>query len=695
LSPTAPPDVLPSHPTISVTHEDGVAVLRLDVPGRTMNVVDETVVDDLIAAMDAALLDPAVVGIVLTSGKEGSFGGGADLTTLPALAEDPESTVRYLEKVHRLMESMCQTPKPIVAALEGYALGGAFELVLGSSTIVATEDAVVGLPEATLGLIPAGGGTQLILRRVAPETAAELLVTGRTLTAPSALEVGLVDRVVPADDLIATAIATARTGEVPLLHHPGPDLARADAADAAGRAVRRVPSETARAAVLGLLRRGLSEGRAAGLAGERELFVPLLRGDESAALIHLFHAETAAKRRFRGLGTAPTAIAVVGGGQMGAGIAAAAVAHGLRAAVRDIDPARIGGARERAAAAGPQALARWTGTSAWEGFEPAQVVVEAVLELPDLKRETLALVDARVGPDTLITTNTSAIPVARLAAALSRPHQFLGTHFFSPVEKMPLVELVPHAGTDADSVARAGGLARALGKVAVVVADRPGFYTSRVYARWLVEGLRLLAEGADPALVESEARAVGFPVGPLQACDEVTLELVRDASVVQVAERVFPGRIDVPAVKELLERLIDAGIRGKRHGRGCYGYAAGRRSGIEPDLARVVASPGPGVAPGASGERLLLAFVTESLQCWDDATLCHPDDGDVAAVLGIGFPRALGGPFHWVDRQGAGEALARIERLASPAFPAGAALPRLAATSGRFADEPRRARPGP
>ncbi len=685
-------------PNFRVTDDDGVAVVLFDMPGRSMNVVDEAVVTELAHVIGRALADPAVVGIVLASGKERSFGGGADLTVLPAMACDPVGLDAFLTRVHDLMLAMAHSHKPIVAAIDGFALGGAFELTLGASTIVTTDRAIVGLPEATLGLLPAGAGTQLYLRRLAPDVAAELLIGGRRLAAADALNLGLVDEVFPPEELLGAAITRARIGRVDPHPFPTPDPALVESARAGAARVRRPVSTNAAAAILDCLERGLTVGTSAGLAAERAHFPRVLAGDESAALIHLFHVETAAKRRYRGAASAPERLGVVGGGQMGAGIASTAVAHGLPAVVRDIDPERLDQARERAGQAGPHAADLLRTTTEWEGFAAADIVVEAVLELPELKRETLRLIDAQVGADALITTNTSAIPVASLAGAVSHPQRFMGTHFFSPVEKMPLLELVPHLGTSEETVARAGGLGRALGKVPVVVADYPGFYTSRVYARWLIEGLRLLADGADPAAIDSEAKAIGFPVGPLQACDEVTLELVRDASVVQVAQRVFLDRLDVPAVQDLLEALISAGHRGKRFGQGFYAYVDGRRSGIDPGLARsvseAVATPGTGVAAGASGERLLLAFVTESLLCWDDATLCHPDDGDLAATFGIGFPRGLGGPFHWTDRHGAHTVLERIQAQDGTAFPTGTTLPQLAAEGATFATLSRRALPG-
>lgn len=680
----------PQH--VTVTHHEQVALVTLDVQGRTMNVIDDAVLRELRVVVDAVLADPDVKGMVLASGKPGSFGGGADLTTLPALAVDP-GAVDFLVRTHELMATMADATKPIVAAIDGYALGGALEVALGCNTILVTDGARLGLPESTLGLIPGGGGTQLVLRRLGAAVAAELMVTGRVIGAKEALDVRLADQVVSAETLVSTAIEVARGGAVVAWPHPQPDPAAVEAVISAAEAVRRPPSAPAREAIVDLIRIGLTEGRDAGLAAERHHFLELLRSEESAALIHLFHVETAAKRRFRNAGDRPGRIAVIGAGQMGAGIAATAVGHGVPAVVRDVDEQRIDEARTRAAAAGG-APGDWAGTTGWQGIAEADVVVEAVFELPELKRETLTLVDREVGEETLIATNTSAIRIAELASAVSRPERFLGTHFFSPVERMPLVELVPHDQTSPESVDRAGAMSRALGKIPVVVADSPGFFTSRVYARWLIEGLRLLLDGADPERIESEARRVGFPVGPLQASDEVTLELVLQASVTQVAERVLQERVDVPEVKSLLRLLIDAGVRGKRFGEGFYEYADGRRAGINPALASVIGAKGAGVAEGVAGERLLLAFVTESLACWDDGTLCHPDDGDLASVLGIGFPRTLGGPFHWTDRTGAAAVLDRCRRLDASAFPVGQTLPRLAGAHGRLSDEPRRDRPG-
>jgi 3-hydroxyacyl-CoA dehydrogenase/enoyl-CoA hydratase/3-hydroxybutyryl-CoA epimerase len=451
------------------------------------------------------------------------------------------------------------------------------------------------------------------------------------------------------------------------------------------------------------VRAGVENGVAAGLAAERTAFLELIPSREARARIHLFTAEADIKRRSK-TSTAPVeTLAVIGGGQMGSGIAATAVSRGLRAVVRDVTDEKLEGARayltrvltraEPDETRAAQRQAAWSGTTEWVGFDSASAVIEAVFELPELKRETLSAVSAVVSPGTLIATNTSAIPVGSLAGSLTHPELFIGMHFFSPVDRMPLVELVPHSGTAVGTIDRASGLARQLGKVPVVVADFPGFFTSRVYARWLIEGVRLLLDGVEPAQIERGAALAGFPVGPLQACDEATLDLVVKASITQVAEKVMSDRLDIAAARAALERLIAGGIEGRRQGRGFYLYENGKRTGLNPAVPSLVAATPASLPDDVVRDRLLLAFASECFLSWDDGTLCHPDDGDVASVLGIGFPRALGGPFHWADSAGLEWVVERAAELGTQAFPVGSTLPALSAAGGFFATSARRPTP--
>jgi 3-hydroxyacyl-CoA dehydrogenase/enoyl-CoA hydratase/3-hydroxybutyryl-CoA epimerase len=685
---------------ITRTDRDRVAVLTLDCPGRVMNVVDEQVLADLADHVEQITGDDGVDAFVLASGKDRAFGAGADVSWLPELAarEDADD---FLAGVHELMLRIARGDTPMVTAIHGTAFGGALELALAGHGIVATGDASVGLPEVGLQLLPGGGGTQLLLRWVPLERALAMLTSGRPVTAADAHEDGLVTRLAEPGDLLDSAVALARDlvdgSRMPATPSLADDAVATVEATRENLAGSRRGLSTAAATILDVVRVGAAEGQDAGLAAERAAFLRLLRSAEARAAIHLFQVEADVKRRSRGDDLpAVSALGVVGGGQMGSGIAATAVSRGLDAVVRDLSEEAL----DRARAYRDKALDRigrgsgdpradhWHGTTGWDRFDRVDAVVEAVFELPELKTDILGQLGDVVDDETLLATNTSAISISRLAEAVTGPDRFIGMHFFSPVDRMPLVELIPHAGTSATTQQRAAALGRQLGKVPVVVGDAPGFFTSRVYARWLMEGVRLLLDGVPVDRVDAAAKSVGFPVGPLQAHDEATLELVVQASITQVAENVMADRLDVGGVRGALERLIEAGVVGRRHGRGFYAYDDGRRAGPAPEVAEVLGEPATtSITQDVAADRLLLAFVTECLLCWDDGTLCHPDDGDVASVLGIGFPRALGGPFHWVDESGHEQVRKRCEALGD-AFPTGTSL-----GAGAFADAPRRPAP--
>ncbi|MDX3715731.1 MULTISPECIES: 3-hydroxyacyl-CoA dehydrogenase NAD-binding domain-containing protein [Streptomyces] len=686
--------------TIVRNDRDRVAVLLMDYPRRTMNIVDERLLDDLRTHVDRILADASVDAIVLGSAKA-AFGAGADVAWLPTLVARPDAE-EFLAKVHRLMLELAGSPKPVVAAVAGSALGGALELALATSAIVAAENARLGLPEVTLGLLPGGGGTQLLRRFVRLDAAADLLTTGRSVDARQAADLGLVQQVATGSDLIATAVSVA-LGRVGALAGVALLPGTASVLDAQRDALAdsRAGLTSAAAKILDVLAAGIADGIEEGLAQERRGFLELARSPYSRAAIHMFLVEADAKRRARTAEERVGGVAVVGGGQMGAGIAATAVTRGLSAVVRDVgsedslDRARayLDAVLARSGRNDDEVRDRWTATVDWEGFSDAGAVVEAVFEDLDLKQRVLADVSDHVPDSALVATNTSAISIARLASAVSHPDRFIGMHFFSPVERMPLVELIPHRDTAPETALRAAALGRQLGKVPVVVGDAPGFFTSRVYARWLMEGIRLLLDGLPAEEIDAAAQSAGFPVGPLRAHDEATLELVVQASIGQVAENVMTDRLDVPALREALGKLVAGGVRGRRFGKGFYVYEDGKRKGPNDEVIAILGVPPSEAARDTAAERLLLAFATESFLCWDDGTLCHPDDGDLAAVLGIGFPRSLGGPFHWADEQGAAAIVKRCRALGTSAFPPGVALERLAAEGGRFAHARRRMAP--
>jgi 3-hydroxyacyl-CoA dehydrogenase/enoyl-CoA hydratase/3-hydroxybutyryl-CoA epimerase len=692
--------------------EGDVAVLVLDVRGRRANTLtDETFAELLDHARDIAE-DSSVAAAVLASGKPDGFCAGADIDRLPELRAATHP-LPALELAHDAILAVARGPKPFVAAVHGAALGGGLELALACHERVATDAEVTrfALPEVSLGLLPGAGGTQHLPLVLPLAVALEHLLTGKTMYAARARALGLVDDLVPANRLRSQAVLRARrlalTGRgaawTPRTGPPPPaEVARVLEG---ARALARQRSRglyPAPERIIDVVATGLRDGIDAGLAAEREAFVALLATPQAAAAIHLFTAVEDARRQApREPGTGLRKVFVLGGGTMGAGIAAAAVDHGLDARVRDVDERALAGVHRHAGEAlrrtyGRRSAAfdvlyreryhRLSTTTALGGISTADVVIEAVFEDSSLKARVLAEAEARMAPGAVLASNTSAIPIGELAGACSRPEGFVGMHFFSPAERMPLVEIVPHAGTSEETLARALALARRLGKTPIVVADSPGFYTSRVFVRWLAEGMRLVLEGARIEDVDAAAERVGFPVGPLAACDEVSLRLgahvAGDDRLAALAGRDW----DIEPVREAIGALLEAGHEGRKAGLGFYRYPGGERGGAAAEVYGILGTKAGGDLAGDDlADRLLYAFVREAFACLDDGLLRTAADGDVGAVLGIGFPPNLGGPFHHVEEVGARKAVATLESLDArfTGFGVPGTLLRLAAGGGR------------
>lgn len=369
-------------------------------------------------------------------------------------------------------------------------------------------------------------------------------------------------------------------------------------------------------------------------------------------------------------------VGVLGAGFMGTGIAASALARGYRVRLFDIRPEALGRAvascRRQLASGAPApaaeiAIQRLLPTLALNGLARAGVVVEAIVEEEGPKRELLALVEPWVPADSLLASNTSTIPIAKLAAGLARPERVLGLHFFSPVQRMPLVEIVRHAGTAPWAIERAQAFVRSLGKTPIVVADGPGFYTSRILSPYLGQALALLAEGWDIPAVDAAARALGFPVGPLELLDEVGIDIAAHAA--RTMAEAYPERM--PQARAW-RQLLEAGRFGRKRGQGFYDY---KRSRKRPDaeLREVlgIRRTARGKALEENSERLLWAMVAEALRCLEDGTLANASDGDLGACLGLGFPPRLGGPFRLVSQRGPAavrDRLVALERAHGPAF---------------------------
>lgn len=675
--------------------EGGVATLLLDVPGESLNVLDLAVAEEFSALLAGFEHDPAVRGVVLASGKKDGFIAGAriELFQGAATAADAERLARAAQAHFDRLEAY---PKPVVAAIHGVCLGGGLEWSLACAWRVATDDprTRLGLPETQLGVIPGAGGTQRLPRRVGARAALEMICTARPVRARKALKLGLVDDLVPPPLLLqvarerALALAAGQVRRQPPRLGAAGRLARAALeGNGLGRAlvyrrVRQAVREKTRGHYPAPLRAvdavafGLARGQAEGLAYEARAFGELAVSETARRLMEIFFAQTALKKdpgvddpavRARPV----TRVGVLGGGLMGSGIASVTSDQaGLPVRIRERDDA----SRARALAAvragldervkrrsldrleRDEKLRLVTTAADWSGFEAVDLVIEAVFEDLALKQEMVRAFEA-VNPRGVFASNTSSIPIARIAEASAHPETVVGMHYFSPVQKMPLLEVIVTGRTAPEVTATAVALGKKQGKTVIVVRDGPGFYTTRILTPYVNEAARLLVEGARVEEVDRALTAFGFPVGPVMLLDEVGIDVGQ--KIGHVLEAAFGERMAVPAA---LHEVVAAGRLGRKNARGFYTYGAGRKQVDETVYAHL---PGPRrpIPPEEIEERVVLQLVNEALRCLGEGILRSARDGDVGAVFGLGFPPFRGGPFRWADAVGAKELLARLQRL--------------------------------
>jgi 3-hydroxyacyl-CoA dehydrogenase/enoyl-CoA hydratase/3-hydroxybutyryl-CoA epimerase len=648
----------------------GVARIVIDRPDDTVNAINASVIEDLAVAI-AQARDARPRGLVVESAKPDQFVGGADLDLVTtANAADLERASRA---VQRVFNDLAALPFTVVAAINGSALGGGYELALACDRRVAADapSVRIGLPEVTIGLVPAAGGTQRLPRLVGLPRALDLLLAGRRLTARRALRAGLVDEVVhpaalsraAAEDALRHGKAVPAGGATPV-ERAATWVAPARAF-ALSKARERVVAETkghyaAPLRCLDAVATGLASGMAAGLDAEARAFASLAPTETTQNLIRLLRLTLRQRKAaFESLGAPRTAerVTVVGLGFMGSGIAQAAAAAGALVRGRDRDAGAVAkglshvrsltteaakkGVFDRREAA--RIVGRVSGGPDLAGSAHADVVIEAVFEDLATKRKVVAQLEDVIRPDAVIASNTSALPIAAIAAGARHPERIVGMHFFSPVHKMPLVEVIRPPQADPQAVATVVALATRMGKTPIVVGDGPGFYTTRVISTMIADAFALVGEGVAVDTIDKAMTDFGWPVGPLKLADEVGLEVG-----LHVAETL--GAAQGTGASPIIATLVGEGFKGKGRGGGFY-LSDGKKQTVNPRVYELT-----GIAPhsreaGVAG-RLTTAFVREAQRCLEQGILRSAEEGDLGAILGLGFPPFLGGPFAYAKARG-------------------------------------------
>lgn len=675
-----------------IVRPDNVAVVTIDVPDEKMNTLKAEFGGQVRAILKQIRENRALLGVVLISAKTDNFIAGADINMIGRCqsAQEAESLARQGQQVMAEIQSLTI---PVVAAIHGACLGGGLELALACHARICSDDGrtVLGLPEVQLGLLPGSGGTQRLPRLIGVSTALDMILTGKQLRARQALKAGLVDEVVPHSILLEAAAEYVRK---PRHDHRRLPVRERILAGPLGRnvlfsmAAKKTAQKTqgnypATDKILKVVETGLAQGLSSGYEAEARAFGELAMTLQSKALRNIFFASTDIKKD-PGATVAPgplRSVGVLGGGLMGGGIAYVTAIKGkLPVRIKDINANGINHAlkyswdqleqkvrrRHMKAAERDAQLALISGGTDYRGFTHRDLVIEAVFEDLALKQKMVGEVEQYCEPHTIFASNTSSLPIGDIAAFAQRPEQVIGLHFFSPVEKMPLVEVIPHAGTSEQTIATTVKLAKKQGKTPIVVADKAGFYVNRILAPYIAEAMRMLVEGESVEHIDNTLVKFGFPVGPIQLLDEVGIDT--GTKILPILETAYGERFSAPA--SLIQAILNDDRKGRKNGRGFYLYGKkGRKSKKQVDsavysLAGMAARHNQCSAEQVA-ERCVMLMLNEAARCMDEGIIRSARDGDIGAVFGIGFPPFLGGPLRYMDSLGAGEVVARLQRLAT------------------------------
>ncbi len=677
-------------------HDDGIAVVGFDLPGEAQNVLKEAFINEAESMIDDLSAQKEIKGIIFKSNKPKSFIAGADINMLNA-AKSLEDAEQMSRDGHAIFNKIEKLKIPVVAAIDGVCLGGGLEFALACHGRVCSDDksTKLGLPEVQLGLLPGGGGTQRLPRLIGIASSLDIMLTGKQIFPKQALKSGLVDEVVPSANLLKSArkrVMDLRKGQkkktsffsmkgLQKLALESNPIGRNILFDQAKKQLlkRTKGNYPAPEKILECVEKGIDQGLEAGYAIEAKNFAELVMSPEAKSLISIFFATTELKKDSGIDSDAEVVtidkIGVLGGGLMGSGIAYVSVDKaGKLVRIKDISKEGISKAlnyswkiigkklkrRFISESQAKKTMSHLTGSIDYSGFEDCDMVIEAVFEKLELKHQMVKEVEENCSKKTIFATNTSSIPIAEIAKAAKRPEQLVGLHYFSPVEKMPLLEIISTPKTADWVVATCVELGKQQGKTPIVVNDGAGFYVNRILAPYVNEAGIMLSEGVAIEKLDKALVQAGFPVGPITLLDEVGIDVA--TKVAPILEQAFGERMSPP---KAFDKLIGDGRLGKKNGKGFYKYGKKAKKGakeVDESIYRLLAiEPTKHIVQEEISERAILLMLNEAARCLDEGIIRSARDGDIGAIFGIGFPPFLGGPFRYIDSLGVDKVVERLQ----------------------------------
>lgn len=670
--------------------EDGIAILSMDVPGESMNTLKGDFDTEISGILDQIESDNDIKGVVFASGKKDSFVAGADVTMLAA-CETAEDAEALSIKGQQLFDRMEAISKTFVAAIHGPALGGGLELALACDYRVCSDSSKtqLGLPEVQLGILPGSGGTQRLPKLIGVQQAMKMMLTGSPARAKQALKYGIVDDCVPLSILMDAAIELAN--KKPKTREVKKSLANKALEDTSfGRGIlfKKARQQTlaktngnypAPMYIIDTIEAGLNDSKK-GYATEAKLFGKLVMSPESKQLREIFFATTDMKKENGVQGVTPLKVkkaGVLGGGLMGGGISfVTATKANVPVRIKDINENGIAGAikysydilnkkvkkRFMLKSQMQKQLSNITGCLDYSAYKSLDIVVEAVFEDLGLKQKMVADIEANCNENTIFASNTSSIPIADISANAKRPENVVGLHYFSPVDKMPLAEVIPHAATSDETISTTVEFAKRQGKTPIVVKDGAGFYVNRILAPYMNEAGFLAMEGQSIDAIDKALVKFGFPVGAFKLLDEVGIDV--GTKIIPILKGQFGERFASPAA---FDKLLENDRKGKKNKSGFYDYS-GKKPGKDVDESiydLLGISPVDKYTDSTVIERCVLLMLNEAAMCLDEGVIRSPRDGDIGAIFGIGFPPFKGGPFRYMDELGMNHLVSRLEHYAN------------------------------